>query len=48
MTAQDIELAMLREFERARQAGDQARMADVEMALSLLREIAGDHLTPGQ
>lgn len=47
MTAQDIELGMLREFERARQVDDQKRMADVETALSVLRDLFG-HLLVGE
>lgn len=46
-TVQDVELQLLREFEKARAANNESRMADLSAALRVVRELFGDHLLMG-
>lgn len=46
-TVQDVERQILREFERASEANNQSRMAELSAALRVVRELFGDHLLMG-
>jgi hypothetical protein len=45
---QDVELAIMRQYEPALKAGDEKRLEDLKTAARIVRELFGGYLVAGQ